>query len=348
MELALYHPEHGFYSSGRATIGRSGDYFTNVSVGPLFGRLLVAQFVQIWEQLGKSQNFVIVEQGAHHGDLARDVLGSIRKSHPEFFDVLRYEIVDPLAPLRDRQSQVLKDFENRVRWRQSLDDLEPFAGIHFSNELVDSMPVHMIVSTGDGWREEFVALMDGKFGFIEREIADPALLAFVERLPKRPAGYQTEVNLAALDWIETLSKKMTRGYVLIIDYGFSRDQLYAADRVSGTLQVRRHHRISSSPFDGIGCADITTHIDWTSLAEHAERYGLRVHSFTDQHHFLTGILSHLPDLPADPKTKRALQTLLHPEMLGRAFQVLALEKDVYAETLSGFKYARDPRIALGL
>src|SRR5436190_11160617 len=76
MEQALYHPEHGYYSSGRCAIGRKGDYFTNVSIGPLFGQLMTAQFAEIWEQLGKVDNFVIVEQGAHDGQFAHDVLES--------------------------------------------------------------------------------------------------------------------------------------------------------------------------------------------------------------------------------------------------------------------------------
>src|SRR3977135_4306514 len=103
MEQALYHPEHGYYSSGRATIGRRGDYFTNVSVGPLFGQLLAAQFSEIWERLGKIENFMIVEQGAHHGEFARDVLESSQRRYPEFFGALRFQIVEPFLKLQDRQ-----------------------------------------------------------------------------------------------------------------------------------------------------------------------------------------------------------------------------------------------------
>src|SRR6266404_1793913 len=97
MEQALYHPAHGYYSSDRAAIGRRGDYFTNVSVGPLFGELLAAQFAEIWERLGKIDNFLIVEQGAHHGQFARDVLDSTQRRFPEFFSALRYQIVEPFS-----------------------------------------------------------------------------------------------------------------------------------------------------------------------------------------------------------------------------------------------------------
>ena len=347
MAQALYHPEHGYYSTDRAAIGRRGDYFTNVSVGPLFGELLAAQFVEIWERLGQIENFLIVEQGAHHGQFARDVLESTRRRSPEFFSGLRYQIVEPFSALQDRQSQGLKEFGDRVLWRRSLDELEPFVGVHFSNELLDAMPVNL--------HGKLVGLEGDKLVFVEG-----------------PGG--TPMNQAMLDWIDCLSTKLERGFVIAVDYGFSRAEFREV------LQVRAKHRALGSPLDEIGEADITAHVNWTDLAERAQANGLRVAGFTDQHHFLTGIISEFgrggtprraigsgPEaappanaspartdwgqspLPSDSKTKRALQTLLHPEMLGRSFQVLALEKDVdLAEPLSGFKFARNPCQALGL
>src|SRR5437868_8772127 len=124
MEQALYHPEHGYYSSDRAAIGRHGDYFTNVSVGPLFGELLAAQFAESWERLGKIDNFIIIEQGAHHGQFARDLLEAIQRRFPEFFSAVHYQIVEPFSVLQDRQSEQLQQFRNRVFWRKSLDEVD--------------------------------------------------------------------------------------------------------------------------------------------------------------------------------------------------------------------------------
>jgi SAM-dependent MidA family methyltransferase len=318
MEQALYHPQHGYYSSGRAAIGRCGDYFTNVSIGPIFGELLAAQFAQIWERLGKVDNFLIVEQGAHHGQFARDVLESTRRRFPEFFSALRYQIVEPFSVLQDRQSQALQQFRDRVLWKKSLDELEAFTGIHFSNELLDAMPINL--------RGKVVGLDGDKFVFIEG-----------------PAG--APLNQAMLDWIDCLSRKLERGFVIAVDYGFSRTELREV------LQVRAKHRVLNSPFDEIGQADITAHVNWTDLTERALAMGLRLAGFSDQHHFITGIVVESPGLfeEADAKTKRQLQTLLHPEMLGRTFQVLALVKDVdLAVPLSGFKFARNAGETLGL
>src|SRR4029077_14839325 len=269
MEQALYHPAHGFYSSGRAALGPHGNYFTNVSVGSLFGELITAQFVQIWNRLGHIDNFVVVDQGAHHGDFVRDVLDCAGRSYPEFFAALRYQIIEPFPRLQDQQLQTLNKFQDRVKWVRSIEDLDPFVGIHFSNELLDSFPVHMIASTGDAWLEEKVGLSENKFAFVEQPIDEPQLKAFVKQLPQRPGGYQAEVNLAALDWVAAVSKRLKRGCVLIVDYGFPREQLYNPDRIAGTFQVRLKHQRLDSLFQEIGSADMTAHVDWTSVAESA-------------------------------------------------------------------------------
>ena len=335
MHQALYHPEHGYYSSGRCAIGRKGDYFSNVSVGPLFGQLLGAQLAEIWERLGKIDNFMIVEQGAHDGQFARDVLESVQKRSPEFFEALRYRIVEPFPVLQERQSRTLELFRDKIEWRSSL---QPFMGVHFSNELLDAMPVRLI-SNG---REKFVGVDGDKFIFVERLVDD-----------------DVKFNQPALDWINEVAANLQRGYVIAVDYGRSDAEF------QGDVQIRARHRNLDSPFEQIGHADITMHVDWPSIAECAQANGLRVAGFTDQHHFLTGIMSELsrvgspeptaPDwgqstLPDSPKAKRELQTLLHPEMLGRAFQVLALSKNVdpAAPKLAGFKFARKPASVLGV
>jgi len=344
MHQALYHPAHGYYSSGRCAIGRKGDYFTNVSVGPLFGQLLGAQFAEIWERLGKIDGFAIVEQGAHDGQFARDVLESAQARSPEFFAALRYRIVEPFPALQGRQTRMLAPFRDKVEWHESL---QPFMGVHFSNELLDAMPVRLI----SGATEKLVALEGNRFVLIERPLPSQGATA------SEPLQKQGVFNQPALDWIDDVAAKLQRGYVIAIDYGRLGDE-FRAD-----VQARAQHRNLNSPFEQIGHADITMCVDWTSIAERAPVRGLHVAGFTDQHHFLTGIISTWPDLlqasssnstalsgrvqvaRPDRKTKRALHTLLHPEMLGRAFQVLALARnlDPGAPRLAGFRFAREPR-----
>jgi SAM-dependent MidA family methyltransferase len=326
MQQALYHPELGYYSSGRCVIGRKGDYFTNVTVGPMFGQLLAAQFLEIWERLGKTNNFVVVEQGAHDGQFARDVLEFVQRRLPEFFDALRYRILEPFPILEEQQRRRLEAFGDKVEWR---DSPEPFTGVHFSNELLDAMPVCLI---SDG-TEKLVGLNGDNFVFVERPVD------------------KTRFNQAALEWIDQIAANLQRGYVIAIDYGF------LGEEFERNVQVRAQHRHLDSPFEQVGDADITMFVHWKSIVERAQANGLRVAGFTDQHHFLTGIICQFgrggsPERPAGDwgqsplpdgaKAKRELQTLLHPEMLGRAFQVLALAKNINVEVprLAGFEFAR--------
>ena len=216
MELALYHPQHGYYASGRAHIGRRGDFFTNVSVGPLFGKLLAAQFAEIWEKLRRPRDLKIVEQGAHDGIFAADALSTLRQSASDCFAATSYCIVEPFPIWRERQQENLREFAEKTSWVASIDDMEPFVGIHFSNELFDSIPVHLIVSGGVAngatvWNEKFVDLEHGlsagapcgvelrcqnaPFEFVTSTVSRPDLLP--HHLGFFPAGFETEVNLAA-------------------------------------------------------------------------------------------------------------------------------------------------------
>jgi SAM-dependent MidA family methyltransferase len=346
MELALYHPEIGYYGSGRCRIGRRGDYFTNVSVGPLFGKMVAAQFTEMWNSVSKPDDFTIVEQGAHSGDFAKDVLEALREREPDFFTALRYCVVEPFPILEAQQKKTLRDFSGKVAWRKSLEALSEFCGVHFSNELLDSMPVRLIIRSGDGeWQERLVGEADEGFQFVVRPIADEELRG---RLPSwsgiGEGSYETEINLAALDWMERVASKLKRGFVLAVDYGFSRAEFFAPERKLGTLQGYADHRPVSSPLEAIGHADIASHVEWTSVAERAEECGLKIVGFTDQHHFMTGMLT-VVELAEDQR--RALQTLMHPEFLGTRFQYLALGKDAPSPPLTGFRFARDARKQLG-
>ena len=355
MDAALYHPEHGYYTSGRASIGRGGDFFTSVSTGPLFGALLARQFAEMWTRLGEPAEFTLVEQGAHRGDCARDVLTALGAQSPSCFAATRYDIIEPSAFLRAAQNETLAEFATgRIRWFPSLDALPPFTGVHFSNELPDAFPVHAVVWDGAAWRESHVALDGERFTFTDRAITSAPLRAALALLPPVPAGYRTEINLAAPEWIDAISRKLQRGFVLIIDYGFPRAEYYRPERTTGTLTGYAQHRRTADLLAAPGETDLTAHVDFTTLAERAVTAGLRVASFTDQHHFIVALgaqhfPANIPDTAANQRELRAFKTLMHPQMMGRSFQVLALEKAATSPTpLTGFRFARDPRAALGL
>ena len=350
MDAALYHPEHGYYTSGRARIGRDGDFFTSVSIGPLFGALLARQFAEMWTLLGGPAEFAIVEQGAHRGEFARDVLATLRVSAPACFAATRYLIIEPSGALRSAQSETLNEFT--VGWFHTLEALPAFTGVHFSNELLDAFPVHAVAWDGAVWRETHVSFEDGRFTFTDLAITSAPLIAALAQLPPVPAGYRTEINLAALEWIGALAAKLTRGFALVIDYGFSRAEYYRPERTAGTLSGYAQHCRVEDLLAAPGGTDLTAHVDFTALAGRACDAGLRIAGFTDQHHFIVALgalhfPATIPDSPASQRELRAFKTLMHPQMMGRSFQVLALEKGVaHPAPPAGFRFARDAESSL--
>jgi SAM-dependent MidA family methyltransferase len=353
MERALYDPVHGYYAAGRAAIGRGGDFFTSVSVGPLFGRLLAVQFAEMWERLGRPARFDIVEQGGAGGEFAGDVLQAAQ-AWPDFAAALCYRLVEPFPGNAARQRERLERFAGRVAWHASLDDLPRFTGVHFSNELVDAFPVHRVVFRNGAWRERYVAAgAEGPFCWEDGPLSTPGLAAFLPHLPALE-GYETEVNTQACAWLEAVAERLERGYVLVADYGFARADYYLPERAGGTLTGYRAHRRCDDPLADPGEQDLTAHVDFTTLAERGRSAGLALAGYTYQHHFLAALGRRVfPDVtdpreltPQRRKEMRAFATLMHPGLMGGCFQFLAFAKS--AETsLEGFALAANPAKRLG-
>jgi SAM-dependent MidA family methyltransferase len=349
MARALYDSDYGYYGAGKARVGRSGDFFTNVSVGPLFGRLLARQFAEMWRRLGEPGDFAIVEQGANSGDFAADVLTALRDFDPACFAATTYWLVEPLSELRLVQTDRLRDFGSpKVRWVGSLVGLPPFQGVHFSNELLDAFPVHRVCRRGDRWVERSVDFQDDRFVFVDAEIASPPLSAHLAHLPPLPEGYETEVNLAIAPWLAEVASRLNAGFVLAIDYGHSRGDYYRPERSSGTLSAYAAHRREPDPLQRPGGIDLTAHVDFTTLVEAAPPLGLELVGFTDQHHFMVGLSGlHFSDnyamTAAGQQELRAFKTLMHPTLMGQSFHAIGLAKGVANSALSGFQFGGSAR-----
>lgn len=352
MARALFDPADGYYASGRAKIGHGGDFYTNVSIGRMFGRVIAAQAAEIWERLGRPAEFDFVEQGANDGRLATDVLDALCEDQPACFAAIRVTLIEPFPALTTAQRTTLAGHADRVRWVESLAALPPFAGVHFTNEYVDALPVRLFVRGENAWNERFVAARNGALGF-QDEPAD-------EIPPELPSaassGYLAETRPEAETWIAAVAAKLQRGLALIVDYGFPRDQLYAEWRSQGTLSGYRAHRRDDDPLESPGEKDLTAHVDFTGLAEAGCAAGLDLAGFTDQYHYLVGAATPLllametaPASPARDADLRALKTLLHPETMGTQFKYLALTRGLgSAPTLAGFRHARPAAAELGL
>ncbi len=296
MDLALYHPQQGYYATRAVAIGTKGDFFTAPHLGSDFGELLAEQFVQMWEILHRPPSFTLVEMGAGQGLLAADILRYLQAQYPNFYAGLTYLVVEKSTALIAEQRRQLQGFsEISIDWK-SWEEIVPdsITGCFFSNELVDALPVHLVTIAAGHLQEIYVTAAEGtEFTETIAEPSTPKLTDYFDltgiKLASLPDRYRSEVNLAALDWISTVADRLHQGYVLTIDYGYPSDRYYHPARSEGTLQCYYQHAHHSNPYLHVGQQDITAHVDFTALQRQGERVGLSTIGFTKQALFLIGL-----------------------------------------------------------
>lgn len=344
MEMALYTPSLGYYMNGLRKFGAEGDFITAPEISPLFSRCVARQCAQI---LRVSDAATILEFGAGSGAMAADVLLEL-----EHLDMLpqRYAILELSAALRDRQRATLHaraaHLLARVHWLERL-PTAPIEGVILANEVLDAMPVHRVRLTPSGATEQYVTWEQDRFLWAEGALSDTALHARISALPPDlPENYTTEINLAAAAWISSLTPLLQRGALLLFDYGFPAHEFYHPQRTHGTLVCHYRHRVHNDPLTLVGLQDITSHIDFTALAQAAHDSGLQVAGFTSQTLFLLamGIDRMTDEYTSDAarwQVAQQIQKLTSPAEMGELFKVLALTKNIDA-ALQGFAL-RDQR-----
>lgn len=350
MELCLYDPELGYYSRNVEQFGKAGDFYTSSDVHAVFGRLLARQFEEMWRVLGSPEAINIIELGPGRGLFARDVLDWSEKKFAQFFAALHYSLVERSAVLKQRLRGTLesafsrgktciRDFPNNAN-----DDIPV---IIFANEFFDALPVAVLSSQG----ELRIAEDGGRFN----ETWAPASqeqLRFLDQYAVHPEeGERIEAPLIAQKYMAQVAASVRRGFIVVIDYGYTRDELLAG-RHRGTLMAYRQHSASANPYEAPGEQDITAHVNFTALAAAAEQNGMQVWPLLTQSQLLLGIgeQNEFADafeecrLPQE-RAKVALQLkhLLTPAGLGETFHVLLASKGLDSEkvsTLSGLGFGR--------
>lgn len=332
MELALYAPGLGYYSSGAAKFGTPGDFVTAPEISPLFGRTLAQQAAQILSLT----NGEILEIGAGSGQLVLQLLTELQR-----LDALpsRYFILEVSADLRERQHALLAPFADRVEWLDSLPN--HFTGLILGNEVLDAMPVEMVAWRAAGIYQRGVTLAEDGFAWSDHLLEAGPLFDVASQLVP-PADYVSEIGLAARAFIGTLAGVLETGAILMIDYGFGASEYFHSQRSTGTLMCHYRHHAHDDPFYLPGLQDITAHVDFTAIAEAGLDAGLNLLGYTTQANFLIncGITHLLQETPAEnvstyfPLAAQA-QKLMSPAEMGELFKVIALGKNL-AEPLLGF------------
>ena len=275
MDLALYHPQFGYYTSGAPKVGWTGDFFTSAHLHPLFGACLARQLLQMWQALKRPQPFLVEEEGAAQGLLAQHIASAASQATPEMAEALRYQTVEI--------------------GQRAAGDAAAAPHVILSNELIDAFPAHVVESFQGALLEVYVVEREGKL--IERmgQPSSERLVAYLDRfhVDWRRFGSQqpwrAEINLRVLDWTSQTAKRLAPGgFVLTIDYGDTARRLYTSRRRRGTLLCYYRHSTNEEPLARPGQQDITAHVNFSALIEEGRAAGLRRSRFTTQREFLLG------------------------------------------------------------
>ncbi|MFM2197948.1 MAG: hypothetical protein RLZZ505_1380 [Verrucomicrobiota bacterium] len=324
LAIALYDPEYGYYARDNTQVGRHGDFYTSVSVGPLFGRLLARRFFGWWEATGKPAEWRILEIGAHDGTLAADILSELRQLSPDAWQALEYAIPEPLPRLRGLQKARLESLASRLLIAEGFEGIaaRPLPGIAFGNEILDALPFHLIEFRGGAWQElHVIAGENGTLALEPRETS-------IQLGGDFPEGYRTEVRTNFPDFLTAITACLNDGLLIFADYGFAAPEYYDIYRSSGTLRTFSSHQAGEDPFAAPGETDITAHVDFTDLAKAAISLGYSPRAFTSQGSYLTQLAKPLilNGGMDDPKTIAQFQSLTHPAHLGAKFHVIELTR----------------------
>lgn len=324
MEQVLYAPRLGYYSGGAAKLGKDGDFTTAPEITPLFGATLAHVAAGLMDQTASR----IMEFGAGTGKLAFDILTELESAG---IPVESYQIVDLSGELRARQEETLRGFP-QVSWLDAMP--ASFSGVVIGNEVLDAMPVHLVVKTASGWMERGVGLLDGHFTFVDQPCS-PELVAQIPEADGLPDGYLTEVHPVATGFMHSLAAMLgAGGAAILIDYGFPAHEYYLDQRGQGTLMCHYRHHAHPDPFYLPGLQDVTAHVDFTAMARAAIDGGLDLLGYTTQAAFLLD--AGIGDLllrtsPEDQlrylKQASAMQKLISPAEMGELFKVLVVGKN---------------------
>jgi SAM-dependent MidA family methyltransferase len=342
MELCLYAPGLGYYSAGQRKFGAGGDFVTAPEVSSLFGRCLARCCAAVLQQTGGD----VLEFGAGSGRLAVDLLGELAGlgCPPR-----QYFILERSADLQQRQQQLLRrelpQLVDRVVWLERLPQAG-FRGVMLANEVLDAMAVERFRWNGTEATQYFVAQGAAGFEWREHPVETPGLQAAIDGLVAvcgLSAGYVSEVNLSLGPWLGSVAGQLGEGLLLLVDYGYERDEYYHPQRSSGTLMCHYRQRAHEDPFLWPGLQDITAHVDFTAVAEAASAAGLAVSGYTNQGWFLldSGLEGLLQDAgPADSvaylQLAQQAKTLILPGEMGERFKCIALTRGI-EQPLPGFR-----------
>ena len=339
MEMALYYPGLGYYEKSNP-FGVTGSYYTSVNASSSFGRSIAKSFLYFFNVLNIKP--FILEVGAGSGYLAKDILDYFNSTSLDMYKKIKYYIAERSDYLISEQKKVLKEHNNKIEWK-TLENLQNFEGIVFSNELIDAFPVHRIIKIGQDIKELFVIYYNDKLQFYPDTCSNNELGNYIKRFYINLIdGQMIDINLDVKNWIGQIANLLDKGILLTIDYGDLSKNLYVPQRMDGTVTCYFKHTQNNDFFERIGYQDITAFVNFSSLIEYGKDNLIDTFAFMEQWQYL--LLNDIVDEINSAKTnleKASIRSLILPKIgFGSNFRVLIQGKNVTID--DKFKYSRKP------
>ena len=356
MEMALYFPGLGYYSSSGTSIGRDGDFYTSPHLHPIFGAMIGRQFIEMWKAIERPSDFFVIEMGAGVGYVCRDMCeymqrpsddAQFTKDKLDFSGALKYIIVEPYDHFRETQKKLLSRVQKNspldITWVQSLNGLERgLKGCIFSNELLDAFPVH-IVEMHDGLKEVYINYDGSEFYEELRNVSSEDVQDYMKHFAMSlQPEYRTEINLGIRDWLIRIREVLSQGFILTVDYGYTAGEYYSETRTQGTLLCYHKHLFNDNPYQHIGEQDITAHVNFSALKKWGEDYGFTTLGYSPQGTYLVsaGIDEVISELYADSPDYLSevskIKGLIMPQGMGESHNVMVQYKGDGTPALRGF------------
>ncbi len=333
MEMALYEKNLGYYVAGSRKIGESGDFTTAPEISPLFSQCLANRCLEILQE--KQSN--ILELGAGSGIMAVELMLELERELclPE-----HYFILDLSPELKQRQKKTIEQLAPHLLhhfiWLDKLP--ESFKGVILANEVLDAMPIELFTIHNSNIYQHQVAWKEDQL--VEQLNPAPEQLSrLIANLNiNSNSPYTSEINLNLHGWFKGISEALSQGIIILVDYGYTAKEYYHLDRNKGTLICHYQHRVNELPLLYPGLQDITASVNFTAVAESADKADLQVVAYTTQAAFLASnnlekfFIRRLEELPEEQyKLAQEVRTLSLPSEMGERFKVIILGKGVNGE-----------------
>jgi NADH dehydrogenase [ubiquinone] 1 alpha subcomplex assembly factor 7 len=317
MEEALANPQYGYYQK-QDPFGKAGDFVTAPEISQIFGEMIGIWVASVWQSMG-SIPIALAELGPGRGTLMQDLLRGT-KHIPGFHRNIKVHMVETSPTLQQIQKEKLGFTGVEIKWHKDISSLPDIPTIIIANEFFDALPIHQYIETENGWSEKLVGIQNDKLAFMLS--SDNLELGHDAQI-----GAVLETSPVTINIVEQLSKHIASygGAMMVVDYG------YAHCGYKDTLQSVKNHQYHDI-LEDVGNADITAHVDFSSIAETAKKSGINASDVITQNALLLalGIEIRKQALLKNASEKQkddiisATDRLINPDAMGTLFKAITL------------------------